>query len=179
MFDEADFERRVLAVEWSSVETPLFGSIAKAILGLMRSRPHEWPDWQDALEACLLPQSSLGEGVPYAAPFLLELLRDRRGQSAIYWLLYIVLACTEDPRGDETQLRCRELVRSGLSVYLRDLADTSLPLEVRCEIVSVLCSLPEERAAWESSVLAVEEAERTTALGATIREYLSPEANSR
>ncbi len=171
-FDEADFERRLLAIDWSAHQRRFDGPIPSAILGLMRSRPEEWPGWQDTLEAGLLPQASLSNAVPYAIPFLLELLRERRGQSAIYWHFSIFLFCTEEPRGDERLLRCRELIRSGLSVYLRDLVDTTLPFAVRSEVVSVLCSLPEVRDTWESTMLAVRDAERTTELGKTIREWL-------
>lgn len=171
--DEADFERRLLAIDWSVHQRRFDGPIPSAILGLMRSRPEEWSDWQNELEAGLLPQASLSNAVPYAIPFLLELLRHRRGQTVVYWHFSIFLFCTEDPRGDERLLRCRELLRSGLSVYLRDLVDTTLPFAVRSEVVSVVWNLPEAKDEWQSTLLAVLEAERTTELGKAIREYFT------
>lgn len=171
MFDEADFEKRLLAVEWSAYEKPLDGSIPHAILGLMRSRPEEWPQWQASLEACLLPQASFSDGILHAIPFLMELVREGRGQPPIYWLFSIVLDCTEEAEGDAWLSECRALVKEGLSVYLRDLADSGLPASVRCSAVLVISSLPELRGIWESTVLAVLEAERSTEVGKEIRRW--------
>ena len=175
MFEEADFERRLIAVDWSAYQRVGFGSIPNTVLGLLRAKPSERPSWRDRLELCLLPQATLVGGTSFAVPFLLELLRERVASGEIYSVLVLVVICTEDDRSGELGENCRERIRSGLDVYLRDLADVGLRIGVRSLALDLTCRLKEQRLTWEPVVRAVYKSEPSSAMRAEIREWLDDE----
>ncbi|MFO0549814.1 MAG: hypothetical protein U0271_15585 [Polyangiaceae bacterium] len=172
MINEADFERRVLAADWSAYEQPGFGSIPRAILGLAQATPGERSAWQDALELCLLPQASLGDGTPYAIPLLLDLLRERIASEEILYVLMLIAICTEDRSSGDLGVQCRQGLRSGLNVLVGCLLDAELPTAVRSLALDVICRLVENRCAWEPILRRLSDSDIDSELRSEIREWL-------
>ena len=170
-----DFENRLLAVDWERYEEPGFGSIAQTILGLHRAKPNNLELWCDQLENQLLPQAALGKGSPIAIPFLRELLERRVASECIYQTLSYITICTEDDHlTDDLCRQCRHEVRTGLDLYLRDAADSSLSAEHRRAAIDLVCRLTEDRPKWESTLRSLCNTEPSAALRTTILDCLDP-----
>lgn len=152
-----DFEERIRDVNWTQYERPGFGSIPDALIGLLRACPAQHQSWCSQLERCLLPQATLVQGTPRAIPFVVELVENRVASVCLYSILSYILACTEAGDCGALGTTCRQSVRSGLDIYLRDLQEGGLPDAVRSASLDVICRLTEERATWEPIVRRVHE----------------------
>lgn len=167
-----DFENRVLAFDWKPYEESGFGSIPEVIIGLARASSEKRHIWCDRLELCLLPHASLGNGSPYAIPYLLELLIENVACECIYSIFSLAVICTEDPKSSELGVECRNKIRMGLDTYLKDLKNTGLSVRERSAALGVICRLSEDRLIWEPIVKKVYEAEYNLEVKNEIREWL-------
>jgi hypothetical protein len=137
MFESLD------SVPWSELDASCGQSIRipSLLKAILASDSHEYENIAAVIEGVLTGQGELYEASPYAVPFLLELL-DARHPAAQY--MYSVLWEVGNIRAvapEASQFRlpswtvqertlkeaCREVVRSGIDIYLRDAESAELP----------------------------------------------------
>lgn len=153
--DTKDFERRLLAIDWEKIGDPIFEPISVPTLGLLRSAPAEREVWAARLEYSLLPQSTLGDGVALALPFLRELLADLGLAPHVYELLVYVALCTDAPHSAGYVGECRSKLRAGLDLYLHHLTSQTVPVTVRSAALGLVVQLHEDRATWGPALKAL------------------------
>jgi hypothetical protein len=155
----SDFDSRVAAVEWQRYRQGQgSGSIPLLLTGLTSEDQAVREESVSELEWFLLPRNVLAEATYYAIPFLIEIISEKQSRAEAYGLLTLIGICAQPGSYDE-EIRigenleslasaCRRQLATGISFYLRDAQDASLPTALRSEALGALCRLPEARQAW-------------------------------
>jgi hypothetical protein len=129
-------------VEWGSLRTfnRMADHVPRLLRGLCANDAQERERAAALLETALTGQGELYEAAPYAVPFLLRLVRERAvGAPSAYRVLYEIGRHNAlGPEASRFRLpgwhvetmslrdACREAVRSGMDLFLRDAEDPAI-----------------------------------------------------
>jgi hypothetical protein len=178
-----DFKTRVGSVEWGKFDRCHTGSVAANIVNLLSDDPMIKETHLRQLERNLLPQDVLCEAAYYAIPFLLELLQDERARGSVYEILPLLAICSQPeaydarfaPDGEEQSLTraCRASLEAGVSYYVRDVQDRSLPNSCRLNALSTVCRLRDRKNDWFPAIRRAFDTESDPEMRQAIEEWLS------
>jgi hypothetical protein len=176
--DAKDFRRRVGSIEWRDLSRGVGGEdVGALLLALLTDRAPALERRMNRLEQSLAPFGALAPVALPALPFLVELVHHRVGDGALYDLVRLIATCATPDSEDEGHAppaalaladACQKELAVGIPDYLRDIGDTSWPVQRRAGALAVLACLSAWRDQWLAPLRALHEREQDPQMKAEI-----------